>query len=70
MGEDAFSAGTPTSQYFISKRFPYVLPQKPRNKHLLATHDYYFMFKTFFSQMNNKVFFIFGDPSPIKRVTS
>ena len=31
--------------------------KKLRNKYLLATHDYYFMFKTFFSQVNNKGFF-------------
>ena len=42
--------------------FIYVLPKKTRNKHLLATHDYYFLFKTFFSQVNNKGYF-WGDPS-------
>ena len=45
---------------FYSNRFLYVLPKKISNKHLLATHDYYFMFKTVFSQVNNKEFF-FGE---------
>ena len=35
----------------------------PGNKHLLVTHDDYFMFKKLFSQVNNKGFFG-GDPSP------
>ena len=35
---------------------------KPRNKYLLATHDYYFLFKTFFSQVNNKGFFLVIHP--------
>ena len=43
---------------FYPNRFLYVLQIKPRNKHLLATRDYYFMFKTFFSQVNNKDFFL------------
>ena len=43
---------------FYPIRFFYVLPKK--YKSMMATHDYYFMFKTFFSQGNNKGFF--GDP--------
>ena len=49
---------------FYPIRFLYVLSKKPLNKDLLETHDYYFMFKTFFTQVNNKVFFRGGDPSP------
>ena len=41
---------------FYPNRFICVLPKKTRSKYLLATHDYYFMFKTFFSQMNNHFF--------------
>ena len=44
---------------FYQNLFLYVLRKKPWNKHLLATHDYYFMFKTFFSPMNNKDFILF-----------
>ena len=40
----------------------YVLPKKPGNKHLLATRDYYFIFKTFFSQVNNRIFFFVIHP--------
>ena len=43
---------------FYPNRFLYVLPKKNRNQHLLATHDYYFIFKSFFSQMNNKRFYM------------
>ena len=45
---------------FYPNSFLYVLPKKISNKHLMATHDYYFMFKTFFSQVNNKEIF-FGE---------
>ena len=41
---------------FYPNRFLYVVPKKEGNKHLLATHDDYFMIKAFFSQVNNKVF--------------
>ena len=34
---------------FYLNRFFYVFTVKPRNKILLATHDYYFMFKMLFS---------------------
>ena len=47
---------------FYPNSFIYVLPKKPRNKHSLATHDDYFMFKTFFSQVNNKGFFLMIHP--------
>ena len=42
--------------------FLYVLPKKPGNKHLLATRDFYFMFKSFFSQVNNKGVFLVIHP--------
>ena len=47
---------------FYQNRFLYVLLKKPRSKHLLATHDYYFMFKMFSSQVNNKRFFLVINP--------
>ena len=45
---------------FHPNHFLYALPKKPRNKLLLVTRDYYFiyMFKTFFSKVNNKGFFL------------
>ena len=43
---------------FYPDRFLYLLPEKSRNIYLLATHDYYFMFKTFFSLVNNKGFYL------------
>ena len=43
---------------FYPNSFIYVLLKKPGNKDLLATHDDYFMFKTFFSRVNNKGYFL------------
>ena len=54
--EDAFSAGPLKAYIFYPNPFLYVLPKKPGYKHLLATHDDCFMFKTFFSLVNNKGF--------------
>ena len=47
---------------FYPNRFLYVLSKKPRNEHLHVTHDYYFVNKTFFSQMNDKRFFLVIHP--------
>ena len=43
---------------FYRNNLLFVLQKKPRNKHLQATQDYFFTFKMFFSQVNNKGFFI------------
>ena len=52
---------------FYPDRFLNVLPKKTRNKHLLATHGYYLLFKTFFFQMNNKDFFWWSIPLILMR---
>ena len=61
-----FLQDPPKGYIFCPNSFLYALPKKPRNlarnKELLATHDFYFIFKAFFSQMNNKGFFLVIDP--------
>ena len=47
---------------FYPSSFLYVWPKKPRNKYLLVTIYYYFMFKTFFSQVNKRRFFLVIHP--------
>ena len=63
VGEDRFYAGPQKSLYFLCKSFSYVLHKKSRNKLCVGPHDTYVLFRTFFSQINNKwLFFTAGGP--------
>ena len=52
-----FLQDPPTSLDFLSKSFSSRFTEKAMNKHFLATHEDYFLSKTFFSQVNNKGLF-------------
>ena len=47
---------------FLCNSFLYVSQKKSRNKLCLEPHDTYFLFRTFFSHVNIKWFFLSSDP--------
>ena len=57
VGEDKFFAGPPKSLYILCKSFSLRFTEKkPRNNLCILPHDTYVLFRTFFSQVNNKRF--------------
>ena len=52
-----FPQGHLKTYVFYANRFLYVFQKKSRNKLCLEPHGTYVLFRTFFSQMNNKRFF-------------
>ena len=55
-----FPQGSQKTYIFYANRFLYVLHEKSRNKLSLRPHDTYCLCRTFFSQVNNKQFFLVG----------
>ena len=58
VGEDGSSAGPQKACIFYANHFLYVLQKKFRNKLCLESHDTNALFRTFFSQVYNKQFFL------------
>ena len=62
MGGDRFPAGPQKAYIFYAIRFLYISQKKSRNKLCLELHDTYILFRTFFSHINIKWFFLSSDP--------
>ena len=67
VGGDRFSAGPLKVYIFYAICFLYVFQKKSQNKLWIRTHACYFLFNTFFSQVNNKWFF-FHHPIPLRKI--
>ena len=52
-----FLQDPPKDNIFYANRFLHGLQKKSKNKLCLELHDTYLLFRTFFSQGNNKLFF-------------